>query len=162
MQIQSRSIFLSVLATAFVSMSIAEVKPSAKPAFSISISVESDVVKTGSPVLVKIAKINVSDHDIPFAVGGSKRHVITFDVRDSDGKSVSETSNGIKAHGKGPFVGSVFSAKQKSGVVQKQEIDISTEYKLNKPGKYTIQAQERDFDSQTIVKSNRITITVIE
>ncbi len=34
-------------------------------------------------------------------------------------------------------------------------------YFLDEPGKYTIQAQRRDEQSQTVVKSNVITVTVI-
>lgn len=131
-----------------------------KPTFTIQISMPQTVIESGAPATVNATLTNASDHDIFEAIGIPHR-AINIKVF-SGNKPVPETPYGLKAHGKDsrPFVGSVFRAAIKPGSVIKVEADLSKEYNLSKPGKYTVQAERWDDNTHQMVESNTITITV--
>ena len=140
----------------------AQVAQSAKPPFTLDIEVSRNEAKIGSVNLLEAHWTNTSHHNLFFAVGGLGR-ATKLEVLNSEGKQVQETPNGRKAQGKDTeFVGSVFRATLQPGKTQTDEIDVSKEYDLSKPGRYTIQAQRWDDESHTNVKSNTITITLTQ
>jgi len=120
------------------------------------------VIERGAPATIKATFINTSDHDIFESIGTPGR-AINIKVF-SGNKPVPETPYGLKAHGRDsrPFVGSVFRAAIRPGKLFKVEADLSKEYDLSKPGKYTVQAERWDSDIHQMVESNTITITVTQ
>lgn len=145
----------------------------AKPAFSISLSTPRSVVEVGSPLMLGFACTNTSDHDV--VIGSST----LISVVDSEGKSVPETAYGRKVHGTeprpvplpevGPPQG--VPGRSSSGIgpvpmrpgetIRSPRSDLSREYDLIKPGKYTIQARRADFYSGSVVESNVLTVTLV-
>ena len=137
----------------------------AEPWFTVSITAPEAVVTVGSDVKLKVVFVNRTDKDIHYAgAGGSARNGPAFetDIRDSEGKAVSETRQGLKLHGKDPhpWAGSVFAATAHPGEKIEEQLLLNDEYDLNKPGKYTIQVRERNPKFEA-VRSNTISITVV-
>jgi hypothetical protein len=58
------------------------------------------------------------------------------------------------------FMGSIITYFLKPGETIKDGLTLNRLYDLTKPGKYTIQCQRFDEESNSWVKSNKITITV--
>ncbi len=114
---------------------------------------------------LKVVFVNATKKDIFYGAGGPARGgpVFDIDMRDSDGKSVAETPYGLKMHAKDPhpWRGSVLTATAHPGDKIEEELILNKEYDLSKPGKYTIQVQERNPKFQAI-KSDTITITVAQ
>jgi len=137
--------------------------PTAEPWFSVTISTPEASVSAGSDVKLNVVFANNTGKDLHSGYGGLGRNGPVFDIyiRDSKNMAVLETPFGLTMHGKNPhpFSGSVFSATSHPGETIKEELNLSKEYDLSKPGKYTVQVRERHPVFQS-VKSNTITITV--
>ena len=155
-----------LLAAVFVlpRMSPAQAAPPAEPWFSVTISAPKASASVRSDVKMKITFANNTGKDLHYGAGGPGRDgpVFDIDIRDGNGKVAPETSYGLKMHGKGPgsFSGSVFSATVHPGETTEDEVNLSKEYDLSKPGKYTVQVKERNPVFQAM-KSNTLTITVV-
>jgi hypothetical protein len=156
-----------------VGLSVAQdVKPVESPPFTVVISTPNTVAKAGSEVKLKIVMKNVSDHEIHYGLAATGDETdlqggFRIDVRDAEGEPVRESAWGQKVHGtdtnRKPFMGSVFGGPIPLKPGQTFEIKrmIAKEYELNRPGRYTIQAERTDPKSNLVVKSNVIRITVI-
>ena len=147
-----------------------------RPAYTVTVFASPTVVKAGSDVKLTITIKNVSDATIyHIVISGKPGRNWWILVRDNQGKSVYETSNGRKIHGNDPsqhpWSGSVFSGRYpiKSAETFQQTIDLSNEYDLTKPGTYSIQVMRSDVfteddikmgKSGTPVKSNIVTLDV--
>lgn len=145
----------------------------AKPAFSITLRTRQTVLEVGSPLRVRIAVTNTSDHDI--VIGPP----VQISVLDSEAKPVPETPYGMKVHGTeprpapppevgppqgvpGPGGGGLGPLPMRPGETSRGSSgDLSREYDLSKPGTYTIQAREADFYSGSVVESNVLTVTLV-
>ena len=139
----------------------------ARPPFTLTISANQtnetmedtfdQTVKIASPLVLRIRKTNISDHDIPKWT----ELWFQFDVRDSSGKPA-ET---IKPHeqylsgGEDMIVGEKGLGPGEGKIL----FEHLSGYKLDKPGAYTIQVSEHvsNDPASAVVKSNIITITVI-
>jgi hypothetical protein len=132
--------------------------------FSLTIGTPEAIATAGSDVKLKVRFTNDTGKNLYYAVGGPGRGGPAFDinVRDSQGNAVPETSYGLRMHGKDPrpWSGSVFRATSHSGETVEINLILSKEYDLSKPGKYTVQVQDRRPVVRP-VKSNIVTITVL-
>ena len=137
-----------------------------KPAISITLSTRQTVVEVGSPLKVRIAITNMSDHDV--FLGGH----IQMIVQDSEGKPVPQTPYGKKVYGTeppsvsqsgiGPGGGDIGAPLMRPGdTITGSPQYLNKEYDLSKPGTYTIQARRNDPYSQSVVQSNVLTVTLI-
>jgi hypothetical protein len=144
-------------------LSFAQSASPVEPWFSVMISTPEAIATAGSDVNLKVKFTNDTGKDLHFAVGGPGRGGPAFDinVRDSQGNAVPETSYGLRMHGRDPrpWSGSVFRATSHSGQTVEINLILSKEYDLSKPGKYTVQVQDRRPVVRP-VKSNIVTITV--
>jgi hypothetical protein len=138
-----------------------------KPPFTLTISAHLTNVslentsdqtrKLSSPIVLRLRKTNTSDHDIPkwTELG------FQYEVRDGSGNPV-ETMKTTQylSGGEDIIVGEKGLAPGESKIVTKS----LTGYKLDRPGTYTIQVSEHipDDPASDVVKSNRITVTVVE
>jgi hypothetical protein len=164
-------VVLTVVGWGFAAMICgAEVGATQQP-FSLTISTPQSTVKAGTEVKVNITMMNITNHEIYYVAPITGRETdlqsgFRTDVRDSQGKPAIETTWGLKVHGtdphRRPFSGSVVSwpISLKPGQVFEKELTISKEYNLNEPGKYTIQVDRSDTQSDVVIKSNVITVTV--
>jgi len=129
-------------------------------AFSLVVSTPESTVKAGTDLKAAVTMTNTSDHDIFYRADPSGTLLpFAFDVRDSEGKVVSETSKGLSAHGKNMAAGSYLGVPIHPGESIHRERVLNKEFDLEKPGKYTVQATRES--GSTVVKSNIITITVV-
>jgi len=140
----------------------------------IAISTVNTVVSAGAGINLDVARTNISDVDIIVAVpaDASQRDVgfdFQIDARDGSGNAVSRTQLGQSILAKGLVPHAPSAGLTNSGVLQvlkpngkaHQSVAISDLYDLSHPGRYTIQVQQIDRVSGALVKSNRITLTVI-
>ena len=156
-------IFLSFLP--LTAAHAAQNAPLAPPSLSVSISAPESVVKAGSAVKLKITTTNTSDHDVSFIVSTDGLYDIY--VRDPTGALAPETPEGARKHfwspNHRPAAGSAFTGRHhlEADAKQEAELDVTKEYDLTKPGKYTVEVERPDPESRgKRLKSNTITITV--
>jgi hypothetical protein len=164
MRIPLKLMSLTAALTIVPLISAQSTKSAKKPSFSIAINAE-DVVKADSNVPLDIILTNTSDKDMSSGeiLGGAELNY-DIDVRGSKGELAPETSFGRKLHHKDPgftLGGSVVAYHLKPGRTHETRSFLNRVYDLSQPGKYTIQVQRRDPGSNTIVKSNATTITVV-
>jgi hypothetical protein len=164
-----------------------EQQPS-KPSFAISLKMPSSETRVGMPVQLKLSLTNTSNHDIHFyenVVSGpgfrnQRLRQMYIQVRDVNDKPVAESEYGKAIHGRGtprPQVVEHSSTPGRSqadtvsrgvisgidpGQISTEETDLTKEFDLSKPGKYTVQALRFDPASGQTVMSNKITFTIIE
>jgi hypothetical protein len=157
--------FLTIGLTAYIGAAQGALPPTppAEPWFSVTISTPEATVSVGSGAKLKIVFANNTEKELHSPYGGPGRGGPVFDIeiRDTKGNPVSETPYGLKMHGKDPhpFSGSVFRATSRPGETIEEEVALSKEYDLSKPGKYTVHVREKHPVFQA-VKSNMITIIV--
>jgi hypothetical protein len=165
MRIPLKLMSLTAALTIVPLISAQSTKSAKKPSFSIAINAPEDVVKADSSVPLDIILTNTSDKDMSSGeiLGGAELNY-EIDVRGSKGELAPETSFGRKLHHKEPgftLGGSVVAYYLKPGRTHETRSYLNRVYDLSQPGKYTILVQRRDPDSNTIVKSNAIAITVV-
>jgi hypothetical protein len=134
---------------------------------SLTISASESVAKAGSPVKLTIIATNASDHDVVYYDGPSGLYRIY--VRDATGGIAPETPEGVRKHpwsphrtgGGGVISGPSFREHLGAGEKQETDIDLTKEYNLSQPGKYTVQVERPDPENKgKWLKSNTITVTV--
>jgi len=135
--------------------------------FSITISTPAEVVKPGSEVRLDISLKNLLDKTIllPKNVGQEETDAdYVIEVRDSTGRSATETQRGQMIRGKGTkrYFGSIRWVGAKPGETLKESVALNKDFDLNKPGKYVIQIQRYVPDDLGGggVKSNVISVSV--
>jgi hypothetical protein len=136
-----------------------------EPWFSVTITRPKVSVSVGSDVKLKVVFVNNTEQDIRYSgAGGPGRGGPGFDIdiRDSGGKPAPETPYGLKMHGKDTSWrgGSVFAGTAHPGDKIEEELILSKEFDMSKPGDYTVQVRERNPKFE-VVKSNSITITIL-
>jgi hypothetical protein len=182
------TIFLPLLSLVTAQASAAQERQRPEPALKLVITAPESEIRLGSPVPLKLVLTNISNHDIWFSgfnVSGPvfkqvPLRQIDIQVRDSDGKLVAETEFGKTIHGRSverpqveppdpskpgkPLPGpprDVFMISQ-PGETLAEESDLSKEFDLSKPGRYTVHAVARrlDPDAGGLVQSNDVTFTI--
>jgi hypothetical protein len=135
----------------------------ASPEFTMTLSTLKGVVKTGSPIEVSVVTANTSQDDIFFSYPASLGRSFGYDaeVRDTNGNAPPDTqiNRVIRAR---RLEGSFTSVRVQSGTAWTETIDISKLYDFREPGTYTIRVQRRDIHSPVLVKSNSVTVQVVE
>ena len=145
--------------------------PNVKPALTLHLAPVEPAVKAGSKALVDVTLENVSGHNIK-SLGslGDEGFLYPMNVWDEKGTTVPETKYGRLKHGHKTAEdppeydytaeGRVVFLRLDPGMSVTNRVCVSKEYDVSKPGKYTIQIEAYDDESQTSVKSNKITVTV--
>jgi hypothetical protein len=168
MKISLRLLFLATLTLFSISSGAAQSTP--VPSFSLTINAVQNTVKAGSEIKITILLKNVSDHEIGIPRSPGENRGESFhdlEVRDEKGHLTPKTKlrREVEEHGTangeiGLPMGSVFTQTLKPSETLKEGIVVTNIYDLTKPEKYIIQCQRFDDDSNTIVRSNKITVTV--
>jgi hypothetical protein len=136
----------------------------AQQPFSIVITAAQATVKVGSEVRVDIQVKNTSDANIMLDSLGSPSY--DMDVRDSKGQQAPETERMRKIHApqdpstrlEGSFVVPILPPGQSI----QHYLSVDKFYDMSKLGKYTIQLEGTDHFTKKSVKSNTITVTLIQ
>jgi hypothetical protein len=136
----------------------------APPSVSIEISAPEATVKAGAEMELKVNLKNISHHEISGSeiLGGAD---INYDiqVRNVHGDLAPYTAVGRKIYGKDPSYGGLHGSVTMyilaPGVTHKSNTFLNKIYVLT-PGNYSVQATGRDPDTQVLVKSNIINMTV--
>jgi len=124
-----------VVAVIFLAVSQICPAQNSPSALAIAITAPKTCVKRGSPMELRIVLTNRSDHDVSYRVVAMSgwSGFAGMSVQDPAGKLLPDRGT--------PHDGSVFSGKEILGAAKSIEkiVDVSKEYDLNKPGKYTIE-----------------------
>jgi hypothetical protein len=162
-------LILLLLATILVAP-IRGTAQSKKPAFSIMITTSKNVVTAGSEVRVELIVTNISNQVVTLARENSLNNgelSNSIEVRDDMGTSVHRTnlvraakSNESSKDEMSIPVYSSVTISLKPGETLKDGIFVTQLFDLSQPGRYTILVLRKDETSNTIVKSNTITLTV--
>jgi hypothetical protein len=129
----------------------------------MTLSALKGVVKTGSPIEVSVVTANTSKDDIFFSYPASLGRSFGYDaeVRDTNGNAPPDTQiNRIIRTRR--LEGSFTSVRLQSGAASTERIDISKFYDFREPGTYRIRVQRSDMHSPVLVKSNAVTVQVVE
>jgi hypothetical protein len=182
------TILLAILGVGLAPAGAAQEQQRPEPALKLVISVPEGEIRAGSPVPLNLTLTNTSDHDVWFTgfnvSGPVFKHVplrqIDIQVRDSDAELVTETEFGKTIHGRSveqppveppdpskpgkPLPGTprgVFMILQ-PGKALREQSDLSKEFDLSKPGRYTVHATTTrlDPDAGGRVQSNDLTFTI--
>jgi hypothetical protein len=146
-------------------------EPRLKPSFSVALSAERKEAKIGSPIPLKLTMTNTSGHDLHLSVRVLQAKALNYvpvtvrhmDVQlyDSEGNPVPLTDYGRTVRGQcGECGGSGTRDDLKPGESLNEEADLSREFDIKKPVRYTVRAQRLDEDSKFQVKSDLVTLTV--
>lgn len=125
--------------------------------FSIVATPVNSSVPVGGAIDIKIRLTNNSDHEIN--VSGSWEHSMdmsySYYVRDSNGNSPER-----KKH-EGPITDTGKVRSLSPGQSVDETTNVSETYEMSTPGEYVIQlSRQAPDDPKTVVKSNKITVTV--
>lgn len=139
----------------------------AKPPLIISISTPDPVIKLGADIRLDLVIKNTSQQDVRFARSkGDAEFDYEIDARNQNGKEIPETAYGHKIHSKEST-----NTLRRGGMVlitlvPSQEYTQSTTlnkiYDFSEPGTYVIQVQRRNPEGKTLLKSNKLVVTVVE
>jgi hypothetical protein len=139
--------------------------------FSMALKSPSESHKVGEPITVGITVTNISKSVIGFEAGlGARqleRHFFVI-ANGPGGKAVEEREYGLEIHGRsrknfGPRLGSSYMETLEPGKSVYHEIDVNKLYDFSVPGTYELYIQrDHEADSGLLVKSNHITIVVVE
>jgi hypothetical protein len=166
---------LEMLLVLAISAHIAMAGPaqkSAQASFSVAISAPQTAVKAGSEIKINIILANTSDRQLVITVdrGAQGEFDYTIKLSDSNGHEPPETKyfravRGKDASDPGDTTTLVVSPSSglkglKPGETFKSTIDLTELYNLQQ-GRYAIQLERFDDKSKTLVKSNKLTVSVI-
>jgi hypothetical protein len=160
-------------------------EPRLKPSFAVAAGAERVEFKPGAPMPVKLTMTNTSDRDLRYTVfsmwcpppiehlSGRMRQMQIL-LYDSEGNLAPLTPYGVAVQGITGPVATPPGAERGQGVacggggtvgVLKpgesliEEADLSKEFDIKKPGRYTIRAQRLDKESKAVVRSEAVTVT---
>ena len=150
----------------------AQSEPGPKPQFSLVLSTERTEFSIGAPISFKLTMTNVSDSHFHYDVRSLASKALNYkyvqvrpvrvELRDGEGKPVPLTLYGATARGQcGECGGSGIQGGLKPGESISETVDLSKEFDIQKPGKYTVYAERFDKASKTLVKSSILTINLV-
>lgn len=163
------NLFLYVLAVT-LSPGVASLFQSAPPAasvvpagFTLAITAETNPLKAGSDLRVAVYLTNTSKQKFTSGrwVGGPDESFIV-EMYDNQGKEApfSKRYSDLRA-GRDSLVGSVYMYSIMPGDTMTERVLVNLKYDLSTPGTYTLQIRRRDVISKADVKSNKITVTIV-
>jgi hypothetical protein len=146
------------------------VKPpkNAKPTFTVTVSTDHDTVAPGAKVIVTVRLTNVSDHLLRFGRFGfgGPDSAYRVEVRDSGGQLAPYTADyGKKLRREPPYnqpiIGRSVPYFVDKGETATEEIEVTKQYDLSAPGRYTISVFHSDREANVDVQSlNTVTLKV--
>jgi hypothetical protein len=148
-----------ILCTLMVRPVFAAVAP-----FSLQIAAQQDQLKVGEDIMLDVTIINTSDRLITLA-DTNRACDYVWDVRDESDKGVPDTP--LMRQKGCPSTGSALTGRNmvimlKPTESYKLELSVRELKTISQPGKYTIQLSRAlsQNDKETVVKSNKVTISV--
>jgi hypothetical protein len=170
--VKKQPLFL-LLALQCLGQSAVQDKGAPTPTISITITTPATEFMVRSPVPLKLVLRNTSSDGVGVRSGyvgpaykGEKFRNIDIQVLDSSGKPVDESDLGRAIHGRDPKIGwgepvrRPLAAGIGRGDSLTEQSDLSKEFDLSRPGRYTVQARRWDNETGQMVLSNKIAITI--
>ena len=155
-----RTAMIRVAALAFVTATATCVYcQTAKRSFAISISARKTTLQIGLPIWIGVKIENMSDGILLFQGGrafGTDSGII---VRDSNGSVVQSILEKLEPKPV-PFNGGQSGYGVLPGKSHTEFIDVRTHYDLSTPGQYSIYVQHMDHETNKLVMSNTLEITI--
>jgi hypothetical protein len=142
------------------------VKP---PSRSLTISAAQSTVKAGSEVKLKIVVTNTSDHriSVPMTLQNHAEFAYLIEVQDSGGNQAPKTKYHRALRGEKSDNEPIDSIKRNGypvylqpGETAEDRVIVDKLYDLTQPGKYNIRVKGKDPESNALIESNTITVTV--
>lgn len=141
----------------------------AKPTFTLAVSTDHETVAPGAKVIVTVHLTNVSDHALSFGRFGFGGPDLAYrvEIRDSQGQLAPYTEDyGKRLRHEAPYdqpiVGRAAGYGVEKGETATETIEVTKQYHLSTPGKYTIRVSHQDLETNVDVQSNTISLTVTE
>jgi hypothetical protein len=135
-----------------------------KPSISVETTLRRSVITAGEPVRISVTVANKTDHEVSFPSRGEFKkqriHMIGVIVRDSHGKVLPRTDYGLDISGLNSPSRKSLEGYLRPGEIYVEEYDLAREFDLTSPGAYTIEAGRRDPETNQMVMSKAIVITV--
>ena len=152
---------MQVLCYFLLSVSFAVWQQSNNPPFKIAITAENSTFVAGADVSVNVSLTNTSNQDVNEGVmykdGIGLDSTFRFEVRDDHGKLVPKRTYPHEELRTGKVISRTIPARQ----ILTQPQQVSAQYDMRKPGKYTIQVSRRiSHNPKDDIKSNIVTVTV--
>jgi len=146
------------------------------PATSVTLHVDHNTFKVGTPIILKATLTNQSDHEITTGYDAS-RGVFVVDVFDQAGKFATDKRPGYhngrydivelsrtwtpeQLFKSGLLTGNLVNLTMKPGGTIEENIEVSKYYDMTTPGVYKIVVESGDPETGSIVKSNPVALTV--
>jgi len=141
--------------------------------FSLTIHLQEPKVKVGSPIWVNATIENKSDHEISIWIDNASDQggfVYKVEAWDDKGSIVGKTKFGrriqnedtAEERGRENYI--IVDSGGEVGLKPKEtrtdRVDVAKICVLTRPGTYTVQLRRFDQESMTVVKSNKVTVTV--
>ena len=140
-----------------------------KPTFALTISTDHETVAPGAKVIVTVHLTNVSDHALSFGRFGFGGPDVSYrvEVRNSQGQLAPYTEDyGKRQRHESPYdqpiVGRAAGYGVEKGETATETIEVTKQYDLSTPGKYTIRVSHPDPAANVDVQSNTISLAVTE
>lgn len=144
----------------------AQAEHAAKPPFSLTIPTKPNVFTVGSPMPFKVVLTNTSSHKISLLRLGWCNY--TAEIRDSQGalakaKPLAEKLPGgrLRLRHSGGSVTMIQVDPGKVPCCVCTVYNLTNDYEVTEPGKYTVQLLRYDYETKTWVRSNTIPIVVL-
>jgi hypothetical protein len=159
-----RNIFTMAILAAVVFMAMCATAQSTNPAFTLNLGTKKIEVRASDDVWIKIVQTNVSNHriDCKYTGGNAVNRQYRYEVTDEDGNPAEKVVPSAHV----PPPGDYMQCELDPGESNTNTICLSNVFKLDRPGKYTVQVWRDDPDTKdsegnpTKVYSNTITITI--
>ncbi len=162
MELEHRLALISMLLL-FTADAVGQDELRSKSPFSIALSAERLEFRPGSPIPLKVMMTNTSDRDLRFDIifirdkelnyEPVKERLVDVQLYDNEGNSVPLTLFGRVARGRCLCFGKGVQGLLRPGESLTEEADLSKEFDIKQPGKYTIRAQRFDEKSKAMVKT---------
>ena len=130
------------------------------PGYSVTITAESQHVKSTNDVAINIVIKNISNNTITCErgpVSGSLDIAFQYNVRTADGYTIPRNVN---PHPEIGFVTSGWPCQLQPRETAQSIAFVGRFYNMHSPGKYLIQISQKDQQTGQVVKSNQIEVTV--
>ena len=156
--------FLVLIGSVVLAQQPAKPPKNAKPTFALTVSTDQDTVAPGAKMIVTIHFTNVSDHALSFGRFGFGGPHLAYrvEVRNRQGQLAPYAEDYGKRLRREPrynqpIVGRGAGYGVEKGETATETIEVTKQYDLRTPGKYTFRVSHPDPEANVDVWSNTIT-----
>jgi hypothetical protein len=154
----------SFAAVTHVHCASSEAQRTTKPSFTLSISAQEASVRSGTDVQIDVVVTDVSSQEVLVETNWVRPYVEITDhitiTNGSGGKAARTKLGRAASESNASLTGKIVDIQLKPNKPFTYKLDLSQLYDLTKPGKYNVQIQRLDSNTNSVVTSNLVTLTV--